>query len=208
MCPSSRTPGRSLPASCSLDFWRALLQILFIPLEKVFFSFPCLCALSNNQPALISLEVPEGCASGQSQLESLGRSLHSVSAGSVCYQDTSALDPMNSISVNLTVERRQSWIQPRVEPGRTLSVMDALQYCVLLWRNSGSQGLQLEKCSTKFYHVPSCNCYTKTRLSQKLSDTTQSMVNDPKHTYINVLELSLKRKPKLFIYFRIPKEIS
>lgn len=31
------------------------------------------------------------------------------------------------------------------------------------------------------------------------------MINDPKHAYTNVLELSLKQKPKLFICLEYPE---
>lgn len=67
-CLCSGVPGKPLPASHPLDFWWIVPQILFTLLEKVLFLFPRnLCALSaSQQPALISLWAPRGCASVQS----------------------------------------------------------------------------------------------------------------------------------------------
>lgn len=167
-CPCRRTPARCLPAAYSLDFRWALLQILFIPLEKVFSSSPGLCVPSNSQPPLISLWIPEGFASEQSWL----------SHQECKVSHWQHLLPRHWVPWILKKQDclYESQSEEKVALNPALGWAWKAMECNGMGCAGGTQPLSrtpAEKCGTKRYYLVPCNDYTKTSLSQKLSDMTQ-----------------------------------
>lgn len=177
-------------------------SIYFSRKSLQFFPCPCLCVLSTSQPALISLQVPEllhQCSAGWSHWEC------QVSPLAVLVTRTAVPGTLRStrVTLSLTVERRQAWIQPRVLPEGLLGVTGAMYCFVFLSRKVAS--LKDPGLRNAAPTVILCfNANTTQRQACYRVIWHDSFINDLMHAHPNVLGLSVKRKPTLLIFLEYP----